>query len=167
MRDTLSSAITDFAAGMGLSRPAGLCFAAIWSSPAPVTADELTARLGIARSNASTALRELRDWGLVAVERRPGDRKEYFVAPDDPWEIARRLLAGRQRRILAPLLERLLEAEAETGNPRVAALHAAAERADGWLYALAALDGAGLRAAMAAPPSREGGGKNKKKKRKG
>jgi len=164
MRGTLTAAIVDFAEGAGLSRPAGLCFAAIWSEGAPVTAATVAARAGIARSNVSTALRELRDWGLVSVGRRPGDRKDYFSAPDDPWEIARLVVAGRQRRVMVPLLERLLQAEAETADPRIAALHAAADRAESWLSALAALDAAALRAALAAPPGREGGRKKKRKK---
>lgn len=104
---SLVELMADSAPALGLSRAAGSCLGAIWNADAPCCADDLCARLGLARSNVSVALRDLREWGLVEVLRAPGDRKEYFVAPQSGAELVQRLIAGHRRRIVAPLVDRL------------------------------------------------------------
>lgn len=149
-------AFSEFGHLLGLSRPAGLCFAAIWRAAQAPCADDLTEGLGLSRSNVSTALKELRDWGLVARVRAPGDRKEYFAADPDPLTVLGAMMGAFQRRALAPAVDRLLAAE-ESGDARAAALHAALAPLSDRLAAFAALpvkDFAGA------------GGKKKKKKRK-
>ncbi len=164
--------VADLGALFGMSRPAGQCFAAIWRAGQPPCANDLTATLGLSRSNVSTALKELRDWGLISRARAPGDRKDYFTAPPDPWEIVRLLLSGRQRRAIAPALDRLLAAEAETGDVRIAALHAVLATISDRMEAFAALDAADLAARFLTGPNEKpaderSAGKKKKKKRKG
>lgn len=154
----------------GLSRPASQCFAEIWRAAQPPCADDLTASLGLSRSNVSTALKELRDWGMISRARAPGDRKDYFTAPPDPWDIVQLILIGRQRRAVAPLLDRLLDAEAATGDARIAALHdalsALSARMDDW----AALPAAELAVRLGRPKDKpaegKSAGKRKKKKKK-
>ena len=109
---TLAEVFADVAVENGLSRPAGQCFSAIWRAAQAPCADDLVTGLGLSRSNISTALKDLRAWGLISIARTPGDRKEYFTAPTDPWEVMRLILAARQRQVIGPLLDRLLMAEA-------------------------------------------------------
>lgn len=123
---SLPDLFSDAAPAFGLSRPAGLCLAAIWRADPPPCADDLCASLGLARSNVSVALRDLREWGLVETLRQPGDRKEYFLAPADGADLMARLVAGHRRRIVEPLLDRL-SALAAT-DPRAADLSSAARR---------------------------------------
>lgn len=122
-RTSYTETVADLLLAFGLSRPAGLCLAAIWRTAQAPCADDLVASLGLARSNVSTALKELKGWGLISTVRAPGDRKEYFAAPADPWDILRLLLAGHERRVIAPALDRLAAAEAASGGARLAALH--------------------------------------------
>ncbi|WP_415182227.1 GbsR/MarR family transcriptional regulator [Phaeovulum sp.] len=136
----LSNLFADLAQRMGLSRPAGQCFAAIWRAVSPPCADDLVTGLGLSRSNVSTALKELRQWGLIDLTRTPGDRKEYFQAPSDPWAIARQIMAERQRRELAPVLDRLYAIEAANPDARVAALCEVVEAFSSWTAGLARLD---------------------------
>lgn len=151
---------------LGLSRPAGLCFAAIWRAAQAPCADDLTAGLGLSRSNVSTALKELRDWGLVSRVRAPGDRKEYFAADPDPWQVVAAMLGAFGRRALSPAIDRLLAAE-EGGDARAAALHAALTPMSDRLAALAALPPQDLaNAAQGHAGKSPGDGKKKKKKRK-
>lgn len=164
--------VAELGALCGISRPAGQCFAAIWRAAQPPCADDLTQALGLSRSNVSTALKELREWGLIARARAPADRKDYFTAPPDPWEIIRLLVGGRQRRAVAPLLDRLFAAEAATGDARAAALHEALATLSVRMEALATLDAARLAALLEADPGDEAAsgqapGKKKKKKKKG
>lgn len=134
----------DLAELFGLSRPAGLCFSAIWRAATPPCADDLVQRLGLARSNISTSVRELRNWGLIAPTRMANDRKDYFTAPADPWEVLRLVLLGRQRHLVQPLADRLIAAEAATPDIRLAAIHAALSDLLGAGDALGALDAAGF-----------------------
>lgn len=161
---TLATTCADIAETVGMSRPAGQCFAAIWRAAQAPCADDLVTALGLSRSNVSTALKELRTWGLVALARAPGDRKEYFTAPADPWEVLRVILAARQRIILAPLVDRLLVADANEGDTRAAALQDVAAQTGRWLQSLAQLDAQALARVIAAVP--QGGAAKKKKKKK-
>jgi DNA-binding transcriptional regulator GbsR (MarR family) len=40
-------------------------------------------------------LKELQSWNLVRLIHQPGDRREYFQAPEDVWAIFRTLAAER------------------------------------------------------------------------
>jgi DNA-binding transcriptional regulator GbsR (MarR family) len=162
-----AEAFSDAALLLGLSRPAGQCFAAIWRAAQAPCADDLTEGLGLSRSNVSTALKELRDWGLISRVRAPGDRKEYFAADPDAWVILGTMLSAFQRRSLSPAVDRVFAAEAESGgDARAAALHAALSLLSGRLAALAALPAAELARAMQGFSAKPGDGKKKKKKRK-
>ena len=165
-----AQAFAETAQVLGLSRPAGQCFAAIWRTAQAPCADDLTVIAGLSRSNVSTALKELRDWGLISRVRAPGDRKEYFSADPDPWAVVGTMMAAFHRRALSPALDRLIAAEeAAGGDARAAALHAALSQVAARLAELAALAPAKLSEAtagsIAVPDKADPSGAKKKKKR--
>ena len=57
-----------------------------------LSTDEVMENLGISRGNAHTNLKELVNWGLIRIVTRKGERKEYFEAELDVWEIFRRIV---------------------------------------------------------------------------
>lgn len=69
--------------------------------------DDIMARLGIARSDVSTNLPMLIEWGLVRRAHRRGDRREYYEALTDVWEMFTLIAAQRKRREIDPLLDTL------------------------------------------------------------
>ena len=71
----------------------------------PLNTDEVMSRLDISRGNASMTLRRLVEWELVTRVHRKGDRKEYFQAQQDVWELFRTIIAQRKKREIDPLLE--------------------------------------------------------------
>lgn len=157
MPDTsLVHLFSEIAPRFGLSRAAGQCFAAIWRAAQAPSADDLVAQLGLARSNISVAVRELRDAGLVRAARSPGSRKDYFVADPDPWAIVRVLMALRERRDLAPLLDELRQMD--QSDARVTALRDVVDKTGQWLAAYSTLPVDDLPRRMETP------GKKKKKK---
>ena len=124
---------------LGFSRPAGLIFSQVFTAPEPPTADDLCISLGLSRSNVSTALKELRQTGLVVVVRHAGDRKEHFSAPTEGWAVVSRLIAARRARVIDPALDALSRMAADAGPgplsllvalQDIAALAEAAGRAD-------------------------------------
>ena len=158
------AAFAELAQLLGLSRPAGLCFAAIWRAAQAPCADDLTGSLGLSRSNVSIALKELRDWGLIARVRAPGDRKEYYTADPDAQAVLLTMLTAFQRRSLAPAVERLLAAESVANDARAAAMHAVLGTLCDSLAEFAAQPHGDKSTVADKAPS--DGGKKKKKKRK-
>jgi len=69
--------------------------------------------LGIARSNVSVGIKELLSWDLVHVTHTLGDRRDFFVAQRDPWEVIRVIVEGRKRREIDPTLAFLRECVTE------------------------------------------------------
>jgi DNA-binding transcriptional regulator GbsR (MarR family) len=97
----------------GINRTVAQIYALLYLSPEPLTADEISSCLAIARSTVSTGLHELQGWGLVKVLHVLGDRRDHFTTMNDIWEIFRVILAERKRREIDPTLEFLEESVAE------------------------------------------------------
>ena len=97
----------------GLNRSVAQMHALLYLSPQPLHADEIAETLGIARSNVSVGLKELIGWSLVQATQTLGDRRDFFVAQRDPWEVVRVIIEGRKRRELDPTVSFLKECAAE------------------------------------------------------
>ncbi len=107
----------------GINRTVGQIYALIFVSTHPLHADDIGDALEISRSNVSMGLKELQAWRLVHLRHLPGDRREYFEAPTDAWEIFRTLAEERRRREIEPTLSMLRNAlleEATTDEDRIA-----------------------------------------------
>jgi DNA-binding transcriptional regulator GbsR (MarR family) len=100
----------------GINRTVGQIYALLFVSSEGLNADELTERLGVSRSNVSMGLKELQAWRLVRLEHRPGDRRDYYRAPDDVWTIFKTLAEERQRREIEPTLSMLRDVLLETAG---------------------------------------------------
>jgi DNA-binding transcriptional regulator GbsR (MarR family) len=81
-----------------------------------LSTEEVMEALGISRGNANMNLRELVNWGLLSKETKIGDRKEYFVAEKDIWEVAQRIVAERRKRELDPLMKMLEQLQNDTST---------------------------------------------------
>ncbi len=88
----------------GINRTVGQMYALLYVSASPMNADQITEALGVSRSNTSMALKELQAWQLVRLQHLPDDRRDYFSAPDDIWEIFRTLMAERRKREIEPTM---------------------------------------------------------------
>ncbi len=91
----------------GINRTVGQIYALIFISQRALNADEIAEALEFSRSNVSMGLKELQAWRLVRMKHLPGDRREYFEAPNDVWEIFRVLAEERRRREIEPTLSML------------------------------------------------------------
>jgi len=63
-------------------------------------------------------LRDLMGWGLVEKRHKAGERKEYFYADKDVWNIARQVAKERRKRELEPVLKILDELSKVTGDTK-------------------------------------------------
>ena len=104
----------------GINRTMAQVHALLLISTKPLTTEEVMDQLSISRGNANMNLRDLVTWDLLRKVIVPGDRKEYFEAEKDIWEIAKRVVRERKRREIAParrILDQLTQIDNEKGNP--------------------------------------------------
>lgn len=100
----------------GISRTMAEVHALLYITGEALCTDDVMARLEISRGNASMSLRALLDWGIVSKSHRRGDRKEYFQAEQDVWNIFRAIVRERMKREVDPLLVDLHELRDHTGD---------------------------------------------------
>jgi DNA-binding transcriptional regulator GbsR (MarR family) len=93
----------------GINRTVAQVHALLFVSPKPLTAEDISNALSVARSNVSTSLRELQGWGIVRVVHMLGDRCDHFESVKDVWEIFRIVAEERKRREIDPTLRVLRE----------------------------------------------------------
>jgi len=106
----------------GVNRTMSQIHALLFVTGRPMHADELCELLGVARSNASTSLRELQGWGLVRIVHLLGDRRDHFETSGDVWELLRVIVRGRKAREFEPTVLALRECLAHPEIGRESAL---------------------------------------------
>ncbi|GAB2661355.1 GbsR/MarR family transcriptional regulator [Arenimonas aestuarii] len=141
----------------GINRTVGQIYALLFISARPLTADEITDRLGVSRSNVSMGLKELSSWRLVRLSHQPGDRRDFYTAPEDVWAIFKTLAEERQRREVDPTLSMLRDALLETpdsveerhAQARMREMHDLIEQLTDWFAEVRKLSPATLEKLMA------------------
>jgi DNA-binding transcriptional regulator GbsR (MarR family) len=91
----------------GINRTMAQVHALLLVTEKALSTDDVMDELSISRGNANINIRELMNWNLVYRELVPGERKEYFRAEKDIWEVAKRIARERKRREIEPLLREL------------------------------------------------------------
>src|SRR3954463_12526523 len=100
----------------GINRTVGQIHALLYLSPRPLNAEEIATTLGVARSNVSTSIRELQNWGIVRIAHVMGDRRDHFESMKDVWEMFRVILDERKKRETDPTLHLLRDLTAQAGK---------------------------------------------------
>jgi DNA-binding transcriptional regulator GbsR (MarR family) len=140
----------------GINRTVGQIYALLFVSDRALNADEIVDKIGISRSNVSMGLKELQGWRLVRLSHLPGDRRDYFTAPDDVWAIFKTLAEERQRREVEPtlsllrsvLLEKPDSAEEQHAQQRMRAMYELMDSMTEWFAEVRKLSPATLTSLM-------------------
>ena len=93
----------------GVNRSVAQVHALLYLSERPIAADDIVDQLRLARSNVSTALKELQGYGIVRRVHVESDRRDHFAAETDLWEMLIRIVAERKRREVDPTIALLGE----------------------------------------------------------
>ena len=136
----------------GVNRTVGQIHALLYLAELPIHAEEICETLSIARSNVSTSLKELMDWGLVRVVHVMGDRRDHFEALHDIWDIFRVIAQGRRRREIDPtlsmmrnaLLDPAFSGESAITRARIRQVHDFLDASSAWVDEMQRLDPATL-----------------------
>jgi len=102
----------------GINRTMAQVHALLLISPEALTTEEIMESLSISRGNANMTVRDLINWGLVEKQHKPGERKEYFFADKDVWNIARLVAKERRKRELDPVIKILDELSKVKGDAK-------------------------------------------------
>lgn len=102
----------------GINRTMAQIHALLLISPEALTTEEIMEELTISRGNANMNLRDLIGWGLVEKQHKSGERKEYFYADKDTWNIARQVAKERKKRELDPIIKLLNELSEVKGDDK-------------------------------------------------
>ncbi len=141
----------------GVNRTVGQIYALLFLSDRPLNAEDITERLGMSRSNVSMGMKELESWRLVRKRHLASDRRDYFEAPDDVWQIIRTLAEERRRREIDPTLSMLRtilldapgSAEERHAQDKMRQMHDMIELLVGWANDVQTLDNQRLRQLLA------------------
>ncbi|QIL39238.1 transcriptional regulator [Pedobacter sp. HDW13] len=102
----------------GINRTMAQVHALLLISADALTTEEIMETLSISRGNANMTLRDLISWGLIEKQHKAGERKEYFFADKDVWNIARQVAKERKKRELEPVLKVLNELSNVEGDDK-------------------------------------------------
>jgi len=104
----------------GINRTVAQVHALLYLSDDPLTAEEISDTLAVARSNVSTSLRELQNWDLVHAVPRLGDRRDRFHTTHDVWQLFLTVIDQRVEREILPTLALLRRCAANARAERPA-----------------------------------------------
>jgi HTH-type transcriptional regulator, glycine betaine synthesis regulator len=104
----------------GFSDVMGRLYGVLMLTPGPLSLDELAETLEISKGSVSMNMRSLERWGMAKEVWMRGERKKYYAAESDLWQVIRNVLSGREMRevqvaiqVLNDSLEKLRAADAD------------------------------------------------------
>ena len=142
----------------GFPRGMGALFGVLYTSPGPLSLDELVTRTGLTKGAISTNVRALARIGLIRPVTRLADRKDYYEAETDFYKAIRSILKERRNsefdRAVSSVKAALAELEASTNAAdeterkflieRLQAMQSFFDALDSLTAAVTRLDGLGL-----------------------
>lgn len=104
----------------GFSEVMGRLYGTLLLSPEPLSLDDLASRLKISKGSVSMNVRAIERWGMAKEVWIRGERKKFYAAESDLWQIIRNVLGSRERRevqtaidVLNDSIQKLQNAESE------------------------------------------------------
>jgi DNA-binding transcriptional regulator GbsR (MarR family) len=104
----------------GFAEIIGRLYGTLLMSPEPLSLDDLGSQLEISKGSVSMNMRSLERWGMAKEIWVRGERKKFYAAEHDLWQVIRNVLASRELRevqialqVLGDSVEKLKNAEEE------------------------------------------------------
>jgi DNA-binding transcriptional regulator GbsR (MarR family) len=111
----------DMGTQWGVNRSVAQIQALLFLSERPLTAEDIAAKLGMARSNVSNSLKELLTWKLIQRVPVLGDRRDHYEAEADLWQMATKVAQGRKEREIDPMVAAISAAMQDIDDPQISA----------------------------------------------
>lgn len=82
----------------GFSEVMGRLYGTLMLSPEPMSLDDLASSLEISKGSVSMNMRDLERWGMAKEVWMRGERKKYYRAESDLWQVILNVLGSREQR---------------------------------------------------------------------
>lgn len=99
----------EMASAWGINKTMAQIHALLYAEAKPLDTDAIMQQLDISRGNANMNLRNLLQWQLVHKVHFKGQRKDFYTAEKDVWNIVSTIISERQQREVAPIRKNLNE----------------------------------------------------------
>ncbi|TVQ03456.1 MAG: hypothetical protein EA359_09465 [Balneolaceae bacterium] len=99
----------EMASAWGINRTMAQIHALLYAESKPLDTDTIMQQLSISRGNANMNLRNLLNWQLIQKVHFKGERKDFYTAEKDVWNIVAILIRERHQREIDPIKENLIE----------------------------------------------------------
>ncbi|MEX0646378.1 MAG: hypothetical protein WEA56_07560 [Balneolaceae bacterium] len=99
----------EMASAWGINKTMAQIHALLYAESDPLDTDAIMEQLRISRGNANMNLRNLLQWQLVHKVHFKGQRKDYYTAEKDVWNMVAVLVRERQQREIAPIRQNLAD----------------------------------------------------------
>jgi DNA-binding transcriptional regulator GbsR (MarR family) len=93
----------------GFNDVMGRLYGTLLLNPEPLSLDDLADQLRISKGSVSMNMRDLERWGMAKEVWMRGERKKYYQAESDLWQVIRHVLNSRERREVQMALQVLSE----------------------------------------------------------
>lgn len=97
----------EMASAWGINKTMAQIHALLYAEGEPLHTDSIMEQLSISRGNANMNLRNLLQWNLIHKVHFKGQRKDYYTAEKDVWNIVAILVHERQQREITPIKQNL------------------------------------------------------------
>ncbi len=94
-RHLLMSALGMQSGFWGMGRSTGELYAVLYTASEPLTLADIAKELGVTKGNVSVGIHRLEELNMVRRQYVPGNRRVFFVANSDFWDITRAFLGRR------------------------------------------------------------------------
>ncbi|MCC5942919.1 MAG: hypothetical protein JJU37_15355 [Balneolaceae bacterium] len=99
----------EMASAWGINKTMAQIHALLYAEGHPLDTDAIMQQLSISRGNANMNLRNLLQWQLIQKVHFKGERKDFYTAEKDVWNIVAILVRERHQREVDPIKQSLKE----------------------------------------------------------
>lgn len=109
VNDSTVAGLGRLARFFGFSEVMGRLYGTLMLSPNPMSLDDLASSLEISKGSVSMNVRDLERWGMAKEVWMRGERKKYYRAESNLWQVILNVLGSREQREVQVALEVLNE----------------------------------------------------------
>ncbi|MCB8976971.1 MAG: hypothetical protein H6657_06035 [Ardenticatenaceae bacterium] len=123
VNDSTVAGLGRLARFFGFSEVMGRLYGTLLMNPEALSLDDLADTLQISKGSVSMNMRALERWGMANEVWMRGERKKYYQAESDLWQVIRNVLDSRERREVQVALQVLGEsvAKLQSANDQLSA----------------------------------------------
>ncbi len=109
VNDSTVAGLGRLARFFGFGEVMGRMYGTLMLSPEPMSLDDLAGSLEISKGSVSMNVRDLERWGMAKEVWVRGERKKYYRAESDLWQVILNVIGSREQREVQVALEVLNE----------------------------------------------------------